>query len=160
MSHVITTSSLTKSFGGQKAVDGLDLEVPAGVVYGFLGPNGSGKSTTMKMLLGLMKPTSGVVTLFGKKLTHTSRTDLLPSIGSVIDAPPGYGHLTGRENMSIVQGMLDLPDSQVDRALAAVRLTNQANKLVRTYSLGMKQRLGIAMALCRWCGLGFSGRLT
>ncbi len=149
MSAIITTHGLTKAFGGHTAVDGLDLTVPQGVVYGFLGPNGSGKSTTMKMLLGLMKPTSGEITLFGERLTPSSRAVLLPSIGSMIEAPPGYGHLTGRENMRIVADMLGLNDAQTDRALATVRLTEHRDKLVRNYSLGMKQRLGIAMALAR-----------
>lgn len=149
MSAVILTQGLTKQFKGHTAVDSLDLLVPPGVVYGFLGPNGSGKSTTMKMLLGLMQPTGGEIALFGRPLTRASRTKLLPSIGSMIEAPPGYGHLTGAENMRIVQDMLDLSKAQVDRALATVRLTEQRGKLVKNYSLGMKQRLGIAMALAR-----------
>ncbi|MDR7381421.1 ABC transporter ATP-binding protein [Promicromonospora iranensis] len=149
MSAVITTHGLTKTFRNQTAVDSLDLYVPQGVVYGFLGPNGSGKSTTMKMLLGLTRPTSGGITLFDRPLTPASRTDLLRSIGSMIEAPPGYGHLTGLENMRIVQHMLDLADTQIDHALATVRLTAHRDKLVRNYSLGMKQRLGVAMALAR-----------
>ena len=149
MSAVITTRGLTKTFKGHTAVDSLDLDVPQGVVYGFLGPNGSGKSTTMKMLLGLTRPTSGEIDVFGQRLTPASRTQLLPSIGSMIEAPSGYGHLTGAENMRIVQDMLDLSTAQVDGALATVRLTDHKDKLVRNYSLGMKQRLGIAMALAR-----------
>ncbi|MFT3877812.1 MAG: ABC transporter ATP-binding protein [Propioniciclava sp.] len=149
MSAVITTHGLTKIFRHHTAVDSLDLVVPHGQVYGFLGPNGSGKSTTMKMLLGLTQPTSGSITLFGEPLTRASRMRLLPSIGSMIEAPPGYAHLTGRENMRIVQDMLDLTTAQIDHALATVRLTEQQHKLVRHYSLGMKQRLGIAMALAR-----------
>ncbi|WP_425518080.1 ABC transporter ATP-binding protein [Polymorphospora rubra] len=149
VSAVITTHGLTKTFKSHTAVDSLDLHVPQGVVYGFLGPNGSGKSTTMKMLLGLTQPTSGDINVLGQPLTRASRTELLPSIGSMIEAPPGYGHLTGRENMRIVQGMLDLSSAQIDRALATVRLTEHQHKLVRNYSLGMKQRLGIAMALAR-----------
>lgn len=146
---VIRTHGLTKRFTGHTAVDSLDLVVPQGQVYGFLGPNGSGKSTTMKMLLGLTQPTSGDITLFDRPLTRASRTTLLPSIGSMIEAPPGYGHLTGRENLRIVQDMLDLSTAQIDHALATVRLTEHQHKLVRNYSLGMKQRLGIAMALAR-----------
>ncbi|MEX3509805.1 ATP-binding cassette domain-containing protein [Kocuria carniphila] len=149
MSSVITTRGLTKQFKTHTAVDSLDLDVPQGQVYGFLGPNGSGKSTTMKMLLGLTQPTSGDIEVLGEPLTRASRTRLLPSIGSMIEAPPGYGHLTGRENMRIVQDMLDLSTAQIDQALATVRLTEQQHKLVRNYSLGMKQRLGIAMALAR-----------
>ena len=149
MTSVITTRGLTKQFKTHTAVDSLDLDVPQGEVYGFLGPNGSGKSTTMKMLLGLTQPTRGDIDVLGEPLTRASRTKLLPSIGSMIEAPPGYGHLTGRENMRIVQDMLDLSTAQIDHALATVRLTEQQHKLVRNYSLGMKQRLGIAMALAR-----------
>lgn len=149
MSSVITTRGLTKRFKTHTAVDSLNLDVPRGQVYGFLGPNGSGKSTTMKMILGLTQPTSGEIEILGEPLTRASRTKLLPSIGSMIEAPPGYGHLTGRENMRIVQEMLDLSTAQIDHALATVRLTEQQHKLVRNYSLGMKQRLGIAMALAR-----------
>ncbi|ACV07339.1 MULTISPECIES: ABC transporter ATP-binding protein [Micrococcales] len=149
MTSVITTRGLTKQFKTHTAVNSLDLDVPQGHVYGFLGPNGSGKSTTMKMLLGLTQPTSGDIDVLGEPLTRASRTKLLPSIGSMIEAPPGYGHLTGRENMRIVQDMLDLSTAQIDHALATVRLTEQQHKLVRNYSLGMKQRLGIAMALAR-----------
>lgn len=149
MSAVITTHGLTKRFKAHTAVDSLNLCVPQGAVYGFLGPNGSGKSTTMKMLLGLTQPSAGDISLFDQRLTRASRTALLPSIGSMIEAPPGYGHLTGRENMRIVQDMLDLSKAQIDNALATVRLIDHQNKLVRNYSLGMKQRLGIAMALAR-----------
>ena len=100
----------------------------------------------MKMLLGLTQPTRGDIEILGQPLTRASRTALLPSIGSMIEAPPGYGHLTGPENMRIVQDMLDLSTAQVDHALATVRLTEQQDKLVRNYSLGMKQRLGIAIS--------------
>lgn len=146
---VISTAGLTKVYGKATVVDSLDLHVPPGVVYGFLGPNGSGKSTTMKMLLGLTRPTSGTVTLFGEPLTEASRSRTAARIGSMIEAPPGYGHLTGRENLRVVQQMLGLSDVAVDGALATVRLAEHQNKLVKNYSLGMKQRLGIAIALAR-----------
>lgn len=149
MSTVIATHGLTKRYKKHTAVDDLNLVVPQGAVYGFLGPNGSGKSTTMKMLLGLTQPSDGVVELFGQRLTEASRRQLLPSIGSMIEAPPGYGHLTGWENMQIVRDMLDLVDPQIEHAFDTVRLTEHKHKLVRHYSLGMKQRLGIAMALAR-----------
>lgn len=149
VSTVIATHGLTKKFREHTAVDAVDLSVPQGVVYGFLGPNGSGKSTTMKMLLGLSQPTAGEIEIFGQSLTPRSRGDLLPSIGSMIEAPPGYGHLTGWENMLIVRDMLGLVDAQIRTALEIVRLSEQKDKLVRNYSLGMKQRLGIAMALAR-----------
>ncbi|MFD2795267.1 ABC transporter ATP-binding protein [Promicromonospora vindobonensis] len=149
MSAVITTADLTKSYRGHAAVDSLHLHVPEGVVYGFLGPNGSGKSTTMKMLLGLTRPSRGEVVLFGSRLTAATRGSLASRIGSMVEAPPGYGHLTGKENLRIVQEMLGLPRSSVEEALATVRLTEHQDKLVRRYSLGMKQRLGIAIALVR-----------
>lgn len=149
MNTVISTQELTKQFKGHTAVDGLNLSIPEGVVYGFLGPNGSGKSTTMKMLLGLTQPTAGSMEIMGVPVTPATRRKLLPHIGSMIEAPPGYGHLTGIENMRIVQTMLDLDDHQIAKALDIVRLTNQQHKLVKNYSLGMKQRLGIAMALAR-----------
>ena len=149
MSTVIETRGLTKQFKGHTAVDSLDLRIPQGVVYGFLGPNGSGKSTTMKMLLGLTQPTAGEIEIFGKRLTPASRGELLPLIGSMIEAPPGYGHLTGWENMQIVRDMLGLTVPQIEEALKTVRLIEHKDKLVRNYSLGMKQRLGIAMALAR-----------
>lgn len=149
MNTVIETRGLTKQFKGHTAVDSLDLRIPQGVVYGFLGPNGSGKSTTMKMLLGLTQPTAGEIEIFGKRLTPASRSELLPLIGSMIEAPPGYGHLTGWENMQIVRDMLGLAVPQIEEALKTVRLIEHKDKLVRNYSLGMKQRLGIAMALAR-----------
>ena len=146
---VVLTRDLTKTFGQRTVVEGLNLVVPRGSVYGFLGPNGSGKSTTMKMLLGLLAPTRGDIALFGTPLDRRSRGPLMARIGSMIEQPPGYGHLTGAENMRIVQKMLGLSDRQVDRALALVRLSEHKDRLVRAYSLGMKQRLGIAMALAR-----------
>lgn len=149
MSAVITTADLTKSYRGHTAVDSLQLHVPEGVVYGFLGPNGSGKSTTMKMLLGLTRQSRGEVILFGSRLTAATRGSLASRIGSMVEAPPGYGHLTGKENLRIVQQMLGLSRSSVEEALATVRLSEHQDKLVRRYSLGMKQRLGIAMALVR-----------
>ena len=150
---IITTSGLTKTFtdrrGARTVVDSLDLIVPRGSVYGFLGPNGSGKSTTMKMLLGLLAPTRGQISVLGRPFTPATRAEIMSRTGSMIENPPGYGHLTGAENMRIVQKLLGLSDGQVERALALVRLNEHRDKLVRAYSLGMKQRLGIAMALAR-----------
>ncbi len=149
MAYIVTTDNLTKRYGDRAVVEGLDLRIPEGCVYGFLGPNGSGKSTTMKMLLSLIRPSSGDVEVLGRPMTRNSRRELLRDIGSLIESPPGYGHLSGRENMRIVQRLLDLTDTQVDFAVQTVRLQNQMDKKVRNYSLGMKQRLGIAMALAR-----------
>ena len=150
---VVATRGLTRTFtdrrGARTVVSSLDLAVPRGAVYGFLGPNGSGKTTTMKMLLGLLAPTRGDIALFGTPLDRRSRGALMARTGSMIEQPPGYGHLTGAENMRIVQKMLGLSDRQVDRALTLVRLSEHRDRLVRAYSLGMRQRLGIAMALAR-----------
>lgn len=145
----VITHNLSKCFDGHTVVDSLDLRIPTGCVYGFLGPNGSGKSTTMKMILGLLLPTSGEVHLFGQRADERTRARLMPRIGSMIETPPGYGHLTGMENMRIVQKMLRLSDQQINDALTLVGLSAYKDRLQRQYSLGMKQRLGIAIALAR-----------
>lgn len=145
----IQTKQLTKKFKSHTAVNTLDLQVPAGHIYGFLGPNGSGKSTTMKMILGLSQPTHGDIKIFNTPLTPHNRGKIIPTVGSMIEAPPGYTHLTGLENMNIVKDMLNLQPEQIHRALNLVRLDKHQNKLVKNYSLGMKQRLGIAMALAK-----------
>ncbi|GAA5226969.1 ABC transporter ATP-binding protein [Paeniglutamicibacter antarcticus] len=149
MPAVVTTTGLTKKYKNQTVVDSLDLHIPEACVYGFLGPNGSGKSTTMKLLLSLVEPTSGEVEIFGRRMDRSSRRHMLEGIGALIESPAAYGHLTGRENMRIVQHMLDLRPAQIDRAVASVRMEGQMGKKVQNYSLGMKQRLGIAMALAR-----------
>ena len=146
---IVRTYQLTKRYNSRTVVDAINLQVPEGSVYGFIGPNGSGKSTTMKMLLSLVTPTSGGVQVMGRTMDRSTRQALLQHIGSLIEAPPGYQHLTGAENMRIVQRTLGLPDAAVTEAVAAVRMQDQMNKRVRNYSLGMKQRLGIAMALAR-----------
>ncbi|MDN5717300.1 MAG: ATP-binding cassette domain-containing protein [Brevibacterium sp.] len=149
MSLVVSTEKLTKSYGSRTVVQDLDLRIPEGCVYGFLGPNGSGKSTTMKMLLSLIRPSNGQVQIMGRPMNRSTRRELLGKIGSLIESPPGYGHLTGRENMRITQRLLGLNDQQIDFAVRTVRMQNQMDKKVREFSLGMKQRLGIAMALAR-----------
>ena len=146
---VVLTHDLTKTFGKRTVVEGLNLVVPRGSVYGFLGPNGSGKSTTMKMLLGLLAPTRGQISVLGRPFTPDTRAEIMSRTGSMIENPPGYGHLTGAENMRIAAKMQGLSDQQISRALALVRLTEHKDRLVRTYSMGMKQRLGIALALAR-----------
>ena len=143
----IRTEGLTKQYRGVAVVDDLHLAVAPQQVFGFLGPNGAGKSTTMKMLLGLARPTSGTVEVLGEQLSSRSAKRVLPRVGSLIEAPSFYGHLTGRENLDIVRRIKGVPAAAVDEALATVRLSQAADKLAREYSLGMKQRLGIAMAL-------------
>ena len=147
MKSVIKTHGLCKSYNGHLVVDHLNLTVPEGCVYGFLGPNGAGKSTSMKMLLGLIHPTGGSVRLLGKPMNTENRIALLKETGSLIESPSGYLHLTARENLSIAARLKDVDKKEIDRVLDVVRLTNDANRKVGQYSLGMKQRLGIATAL-------------
>jgi len=128
-------------------VDHVELHVPQGCVYGFIGPNGAGKSTTMKMLLGLIHPTAGRVRLLGQELTEKSRLPLLRQTGSLIESPAGYLHLTAQENLEIVADLKGVPHKDIGRVLDIVHLTQDRNRRVGQYSLGMKQRLGIAMAL-------------
>ena len=147
MKPVIETHALCKSYHGRPVVDHLNLTVPEGCVYGFLGPNGAGKSTTMKMLLGLVHPTGGSVELLGHTLNEANRIALLRQTGSLIESPSGYLHLTARENLSIVADLKDVDRKDISRVLEIVHLTKDADRKVGQYSLGMKQRLGIAMAL-------------
>lgn len=147
MQTVIETKGLCKVYGRQFAVDHLDLTVPEGCVYGFIGPNGAGKSTTMKMLLGLIHPSAGQVTLLGRTLTPRNRLALLRQTGSLIESPAGYGHLTGQENLEIVADLKGVPRKDIDRVLEIVHLTDDRKRKVGQYSLGMRQRLGIAQAL-------------
>lgn len=144
--NIIETKQLTKTYSEFTAVDSLNLHIPKGTVYGFLGPNGAGKSTTMKMFLGLTKPTSGTFSIDGKKYPE-NRIEILKSVGSFIEAPAFYGNLSGEENLDIVRRILGLPKSTVDEALDIVGLTQYKNRLAKKYSLGMKQRLGLASAL-------------
>lgn len=150
MNTIVKTKSLCKEYGGVYRVKDMDLNIREGEVYGFLGPNGAGKSTTMKMLLNLVKPTSGHIEIFGREFNEANRIELLKNIGSLIESPSYYGHLTGMENMRVVQKLLDLPDKNIKEAVHVVRMENQMDKKVKNYSLGMKQRLGIAMAIARF----------
>lgn len=147
---IVATDNLSKEYDGVYRVQELDIRIKEGDIYGFLGPNGAGKSTTMKMLLGLVKPTSGTIEIMGKPFNEKKRRDILASVGSLIESPSYYGHLTGRENMEIIRRLLDLPKKNIEEAVHIVRMENQMEKKVKNYSLGMKQRLGIAMALARF----------
>lgn len=147
---IVATDNLSKEYDGVYRVQELDIRIKEGDIYGFLGPNGAGKSTTMKMLLGLVKPTSGTIEIMGKPFNGKNLRDILASVGSLIESPSYYGHLTGRENMEIIRRLLDLPKKNIEEAVHIVRMENQMEKKVKNYSLGMKQRLGIAMALARF----------
>ncbi len=144
--HVIVTEQLSRSFGSLQAVKAVNLLVPQGVVYGFLGPNGAGKTTTIRMILGLIMPTSGKVYLFGKPF---SRQDWprLERVGTLVEMPSLYPHLTGRENLEVIRRMLDLPRKSIGHVLGMFGLEKAGDKLVRQYSLGMQQRLALALAM-------------
>ena len=144
--NIIETRHLTKTYSDFTAVSDIDLHIPKGSVYGFLGPNSAGKSTTMKMLLGLTKPTSGSFTVNGMKYPE-NRSEILMDTGSFIEAPAFYGNLSGEENLEIIRKILGLPKSAVAEALEIVGLTQFKKRLAKKYSLGMKQRLGLAGAL-------------
>ena len=144
--NIIETKNLTKSYADFTAVSNVNLHIPKGTVYGFLGPNGAGKSTTMEMFLGLTKPTSGSFTIDGKKYPE-ARVEILKEVGSFIEAPAFYGNLSGEENLEIIRKILGLPKSAVSEALEIVGLTQFKKRLAKKYSLGMKQRLGLASAL-------------
>lgn len=151
---VIATRALTKRYrGGQLAVDGLDLTVPTGSVFGFLGPNGSGKTTTIRMLMGLIEPTSGTARVLGHPMPRAART-VLPHVGALIEGPAPYGFLSGRDNLLRYDAADPTADPRtrrrrVEAALDRVGLTAAAGRKAKAYSLGMKQRLGLAAALLR-----------
>ena len=141
--YFLETKNLTKKFKRQKAVEAINLKVRKGSIYGFLGPNGAGKSTTLKMITGLLYPTAGEILVDG----HTwSRRDL-KDIGVLIESPAFYGNLTARENLKVHTTLLNLPDRRIDEVLSIVDLKDTGKKKSAEFSLGMKQRLGIAIAL-------------
>ncbi len=145
--NIIETHDLCKQYGNVLRVAHLSLSVPEGSVYGFLGPNGAGKSTTLKLLLGLVRPTAGGIRILGKNLDGANRLAVLRQVGSLIESPSYYGHLTGEENLRIVQTLRGVPERNIREVLQIVRLDGQRGKKVAHYSLGMKQRLGLAAAL-------------
>lgn len=146
MDFIITTEHLTKRYKTFVAVNDVSLHIRKGSIYGFLGPNGAGKTTTMKMLLGLTSPTGGSFTIDGKHFPK-DRIAILKEVGSFIEAPSFYANLTGRENLDIIRRILGLPKNTVSDALELVGLSEFGDRLAKKYSLGMKQRLGLAGAL-------------
>lgn len=145
--YIIETRNLTKQYGSQKSVADLNIHVREGRIYGLLGRNGAGKTTTMKMLLGLVKPASGEVTIWGKTLTGNEK-ELLPRIGSMIESPEFYPNLTGTENLRIFATLRGVPNrNAIKNALDFAGLPYKDKKLFSQYSLGMKQRLAIALAV-------------
>jgi len=145
-SLAIETHGLTRKYGAFVAVDQLNLAVPQGSVYAFLGPNGAGKTTTIRMLLGLIRPQAGEVHLSGRALQAPGRV-ALEHVGALVEMPSLYGHLTGRENLEVTRRLLGASRAQINRVLDIVRLKDAADKRVNQYSLGMKQRLGLALTL-------------
>ncbi|MEE4563848.1 lantibiotic protection ABC transporter ATP-binding protein [Paenibacillus polymyxa] len=140
---ILQTKNLCKTFRRQQAVNNVTLSIQENSVYGLLGPNGAGKSTTLKMLTGMLRPTAGEILFQGKPW---SRKDLA-QIGALIEAPPLYENLTARENLKVRTTLLGLPDSRIDEVLHIVDLTHTGKKRSGQFSMGMKQRLGIAIAL-------------
>jgi ABC-type multidrug transport system ATPase subunit len=142
----IETENLSRKFGGRSAVDSINLRVPVEGVYCFLGPNGAGKTTTIRMLLGLLRPNSGSIRIFGEAVSRNT-CRLKRRLGALVESPGYYPQLTGRENLEIIRRMRSETPSAVARVLEIVRLAADADRRVQTYSLGMKQRLGMAMAM-------------
>lgn len=143
MDMILKTTDLCKNFKGQMAVNNVSLNIQRNSVYGLLGPNGAGKSTTLKMITGILKPTSGNIAFNG----HLWQRSDLAQIGALIETPPIYENLTAYENLKVRATMLGLPDKRIDEVLHIVRLTDTGKKRAGQFSLGMKQRLGIAIAL-------------
>ncbi|GBG09170.1 bacitracin ABC transporter ATP-binding protein [Paenibacillus agaridevorans] len=143
---IIETRGLGKRYKGRYAVSNLNLQIAKGEIYGFLGPNGAGKTTTIRMLLGLIKPSGGSIRIFGRPL-EKDRLSILRKVGSLVEYPSNYGHLTAVQNLEAIRRIIGVPASRIDEVLAIVGLTKEAKRPVKGYSLGMKQRLGIASAL-------------
>ncbi|MDP1830505.1 MAG: ATP-binding cassette domain-containing protein [Geothrix sp.] len=144
MDHVISTQGLTRRYGARTVVAGLDLQVRTQAITGFLGPNGAGKTTTISLLLGLLQAHAGSAEVLGLPPGDPAA---LAQIGALVESPSLYDHLTGLENLDITRLMRDLPRVELDRVLKLVDLARDARRPVREYSLGMRQRLGVALAL-------------
>lgn len=143
MDIILETTNLCKKFGKQTAVNDLSLQIERNSVYGLLGPNGAGKSTTLKMIVGMLRPSAGSILFDGHEW---NRRDL-GEIGALIESPPLYDNLTAKENLQVRTTMLGLPQSRIEEALCTVELTDTGKKRAGQFSMGMKQRLGIALAL-------------
>jgi ABC-2 type transport system ATP-binding protein len=141
---IVVTEALTKRYGERLAVDGVSLTARRGEVYGFLGPNGAGKTTTLRMLLGLVRPTSGTARVLGHR---PGRPPGVARLGALVEGPGFYPYLSGRENLRVLARYRALDDSDVETALGRVELRDRSSDRFKSYSLGMKQRLGVAAAL-------------
>jgi ABC-2 type transport system ATP-binding protein len=144
---ILRTRALSKRYGARLAVDRLDLEVDRGELFGFLGPNGAGKTTTIRMALGLIAPTGGSVEVLGQEV-RSHRAEMLPRVGALVESPALYGYMSGRDNLRAFGDVLGgVPTKRIDEVLEIVSLRGRDRDKVKTYSMGMKQRLGLAIAL-------------
>lgn len=144
---IVQTQQLTHRFsGGQPVLQDVNLQVPEGSIYGFLGPNGAGKTTTLRLVLGLLQPQQGSISILGKDL-GAHRVEVLRQVGSLIEQPSLYGHLTAKENLQVYQGVYGVPKPRISEVLTLVGLAATGSKKAKQFSLGMKQRLSIAVAL-------------
>jgi ABC-2 type transport system ATP-binding protein len=144
--YLLETKNLTKTYKGVNVVENLNLKIKEGEIYGFLGPNGAGKTTTIRMLLGLITPSKGDIQIFGKDFKD-NRLDILSAVGSLVESPSYYPHLSGENNLETIRKILNVPKQKIYEVLDLVRLTKVADRKVSEYSLGMKQRLAIAASL-------------
>ncbi|RJX40169.1 ABC transporter ATP-binding protein [Paenibacillus pinisoli] len=143
---IIETSGLSKRYKGRYAVSNLNLKIGRGEIFGFLGPNGAGKTTTIRMLLGLIQPSGGNIQIFGQPLRR-NRLQILRRVGSLVEYPSYYGHLSATDNLEAIRRIIDAPKNRISEVLDIVGLSKEAKRPVKGFSLGMKQRLGIASAL-------------
>ena len=143
----LKTTALSKAYGSRLAVNQLDLEVRQAELFGFLGPNGAGKTTTIRMALGLIAPTNGSVEILGQEVRR-HRREILPRVGALVESPALYSYMSGRDNLRVVGRLLGrISEKRIDEVLEIVSLKGRDRDRVRTYSMGMKQRLGLAIAL-------------
>ncbi|MES9698080.1 ABC transporter ATP-binding protein [Bacillus sp. JJ927] len=146
MKYIVETNNLTKKYKKSSVVSGVNLKIPEGEIYGFLGPNGAGKTTSIRMLLGLIKATEGNIAIFGKDLNE-NRLSILSDVGALVENPSYYAHLNAIENLEVYRLLRNIPKEKLHAVLKTVGLQNAAHQKVKEYSLGMKQRLGLAIAL-------------
>ncbi|MEK4745681.1 MULTISPECIES: ABC transporter ATP-binding protein [unclassified Bacillus (in: firmicutes)] len=146
MKYIVETNNLTKKYKKSSVVSGVNLKIPEGEIYGFLGPNGAGKTTSIRMLLGLIKATEGNIKIFGKDLNE-NRLSILSEVGALVENPSYYAHLNAIENLEVYRLLRNIPKEKLHAVLKTVGLQNAAHQKVKEYSLGMKQRLGLAIAL-------------
>lgn len=147
MNNILKIENLTKSYGKNLVLKDINLEIKEGSIFGLIGPNGAGKSTLMKSILGLVKKDSGKITLYGKEVNEKNQKETNRNLGSLIEAPSFYDHLTAYDNLDLICDMKNINNDKIDKTLRDVGLIKSKDKKVREFSLGMKQRMGIAIAL-------------